>query len=72
MEENIRILVVNDSDPIRTGTVRILQKAGYVVNEAASGSECWEKIKELRPDLILLDLNLPDANGLDICGNFHS
>jgi CheY-like chemotaxis protein len=72
MEENIRILVVDDSDPIRTGTVRILQKAGYVVNEAASGSECWEKIKDFRPDLILLDLNLPDANGLDICGNFHS
>ncbi len=67
MEQSIRILVVDDTEPLRVGTVRLLQKAGYTVEEAASAFECWKKIEVFNPDLVLLDVNLPDANGFDIC-----
>ena len=67
MEEKIRILVVDDTNALRIGTVRILRQAGYSVDEAATGKECLEKVRDTNPDLVLLDVNLPDINGFEIC-----
>ena len=62
-----RVLVVDDEMDI----VRILQRSliaqGYEVLTAASGEKALEVIERLRPDLILLDLGLPDMDGLEVC-----
>lgn len=76
MEEKIRILVVDDTDLLRAGTARVLRQGGYPVDEAATGAECLAKLNSFRPDLVLLDVNLPDTNGFEICrmlkGQSHS
>ncbi|HDH28853.1 MAG TPA: response regulator, partial [Euryarchaeota archaeon] len=41
----------------------VLERAGYTVIEAESGAECLEKLKKNQPDLILLDVMLPDESG---------
>jgi len=72
MGDSIRILVVDDSEPLRAGAARLLRHAGYLVEEAATGGECLEKISSFLPDLLLLDVNLPDANGFEICRTLKS
>ncbi len=67
MDEKIRILVVDDTDALRMGTARVLRQAGYAVEEAATGRECLEKVRRTKPDLLLLDVNLPDMNGFELC-----
>ena len=67
-----RILVVNDNPVVLFGTFRLLQKAGYEVFRAASGQEGLRQAKETRPDLILLDVNMPDMDGFEVCQRFKS
>lgn len=64
---DIRILVVDDDPDILFATVRILNKEGYQVREAETGSECLEKTVQEHPDLILLDVQLPDILGTEVC-----
>lgn len=63
------ILIVDDTYEIRTITKMILEKEGYEVELAKNSKECFEKIKEKRPDLILLDImiSLDSKDGWDIC-----
>lgn len=59
-----RILVVDDHPVFRRGLVFLLQTAGHeVVGEAASGSEAIDAVRELNPDLMILDLGLPELHG---------
>jgi DNA-binding response OmpR family regulator len=67
MDDNIRILIVDDEPDILFATSRIIEKAGYQVERAASGRECMEKVRRERPDLLFLDVVLPDADGAEIC-----
>jgi two-component system, cell cycle response regulator DivK len=61
-----RILVVEDRDDSRTILVTILRRfCGYETIEAANGSEAIEKATSEKPDLILMDLDLPDISGID-------
>jgi two-component system cell cycle response regulator DivK len=61
-----RILVVEDRDDSRTILVAILKRfCGYETIEAASGAEAIEKAVSEKPDLILMDLDLPDISGMD-------
>ena len=61
-----RILVVEDNDDSRSMFVIILQRFyGYETIEAATGSEAVEKAIAEKPDLILMDLGLPDISGVD-------
>jgi CheY-like chemotaxis protein len=61
-----RILVVEDRDDARTILVAILRRfCGYETIEAANGTEAIEKAVSEQPDLILMDLDLPDISGLD-------
>ncbi len=60
------ILVVDDNDAGRYATARMLRKAGFLVTEAASGSEALEKA-DSGTDLVVLDVNLPDIDGFEIC-----
>jgi CheY-like chemotaxis protein len=61
-----RILVVEDNDPNRVMLCRRLQKDGYVTVEARDGREALERVLEYRFDLILLDINLPELDGMQV------
>lgn len=60
------ILVVEDEESIRTLIALNLQAAGYTVEEAKDGTQALEKIKSVKPDLVLLDWMLPGLDGLDV------
>jgi two-component system, OmpR family, alkaline phosphatase synthesis response regulator PhoP len=61
-----RILVVDDSDDMRSFLVLLLERSGgYETLEAATGEEAVEKAISRRPDLILMDIRLPDISGVD-------
>ncbi len=62
-----RILLVDDNEAGRYAKSRVLRRAGYTVIEAASGSEAVSRIAEDDPDLVLLDVRLPDISGFDVC-----
>lgn len=61
------ILNVDDDDANRYAKSRILKRAGYQIVEAGSGMEALRLVKESEPELVLLDVKLPDINGLDVC-----
>ncbi len=60
------VLVVEDERDIRELLRRYLQRAGHAVLTATGGAEALRIISEARPDLVLLDLGLPDIDGLDV------
>lgn len=68
MNESCRVLIVDDHPLFRRGLVQLLRTipAFVLVGEAASGAEGLALARELRPDLILLDLNMRDGDGLDM------
>ncbi|MDB5770438.1 MAG: hybrid sensor histidine kinase/response regulator, partial [Burkholderia sp.] len=61
------ILNVDDTDAARYAKTRILTRAGFAVIEAASGDEALRRANEDSPDLVLLDVKLPDINGFEVC-----
>jgi len=62
-----RILVVDDEPQIRRIMRTTLTTAGYEVEEAKTGQEALTKLREYRPDLVLLDINMPGMSGLATC-----
>ena len=65
--ENSRRLVVIDDEPSITGFLRIsLRPHGYTVLEAHTAAEGLRLINSSRPDVIILDLGLPDRDGIDL------
>ena len=62
-----RILIVDDNDAGRYAKSRVLRQAGYEVLEAGTGREALEHLAAGEPDLVLLDVRLPDINGLEVC-----
>ena len=62
-----RILIVDDSFYMRTMLCNILTDAGYeIVGEAATGQQALQLARETKPDLVTLDVILPDNTGLDV------
>jgi two-component system KDP operon response regulator KdpE len=61
------ILVVDDEPQIRRVMRTALAAQGYSVSEAKSGEEALDSVRQLRPDLILLDVNMPGMDGLEAC-----
>jgi PAS domain S-box-containing protein len=61
------ILNVDDNSGARYVKTRILARAGFDVLEASNGQAALDKVRECAPDLVLLDVKLPDINGLEVC-----
>ena len=67
MSEPIRILIADDHPLFRTGLRSLLESVAdtEVVGEAASGTEAVELARTLTPDVVVMDLNMPDLNGIE-------
>jgi DNA-binding NarL/FixJ family response regulator len=67
MEPTVRVLVVDDQAPFRLAARMVLKRApGFeLVGEAATGEESVDKVAELAPDLVLMDINMPGINGIE-------
>ena len=62
-----RVLIVDDHESFRRFARRLLEFADYtVVGEAADGAEALDRVAELAPELVLLDVLLPDTTGFDV------
>jgi len=66
MSQQTKILVVDDEAAIRRLLRTALTRAGYRVVEAASAREAWSAMQIDKPTAVLLDLGLPDGDGLEI------
>ena len=62
-----KILVVDDDPAVRNLVFRFLSKQDYQVESAEDGKSALAVFEQLNPDLVVLDVNLPDANGYDLC-----
>jgi diguanylate cyclase (GGDEF)-like protein len=65
------ILVVDDSLTVRAMVADILQAEGYRVQEAKDGREGLEKVAEICPDLVILDVMMPAMNGYEVCSKLR-
>lgn len=69
---DIRILVVDDDPDILFATARVLKKEGFEVIHAETGGQCLEQVEKDNPALILLDVELPDILGTEVCAKLKS
>lgn len=65
-KSTVEVLVIEDDQDSREAIVQLLKMEGYQPYEAPDGETGVNKAREVRPDLILLDLNLPDIDGRQI------
>jgi CheY-like chemotaxis protein len=63
----ITVLTVDDNEAFCYTTCKSLEKFGYKTAAAHSGAETIELAKSLRPDAVVLDVNLPDFDGFEVC-----
>jgi PAS domain S-box-containing protein len=66
------VLNVDDSEPALYAKTRILRRAGFTVLEASDGTTALELVASKAPELVLLDVQLPDISGLDVCRRIKS
>ena len=67
MTQPARILLVDDEVPIQRAVAPLLRSRGYHVEIAGTGREALEMVRARAPDLIVLDLGLPDLDGAEVC-----
>jgi two-component system, OmpR family, response regulator len=61
------LLIVDDEDNLRSMLAAALQHHGFVVSTAANGRDALDVIPKERPDLVLLDVMMPDLDGFEVC-----
>jgi DNA-binding response OmpR family regulator len=61
------ILLVDDDDAIRAGLASALQRARFTVHEARDGREALRKVEATQPDVIVLDIMMPEMDGREVC-----
>ena len=66
--EPIKVMIADDHSLIREGLRQLLEFDGSikVVGEASNGAECLIKLEEFNPEVLLLDINMPEKNGIDV------
>jgi two-component system alkaline phosphatase synthesis response regulator PhoP len=68
----MKILIADDEPHIVTALEFLLQAAGYQVEVARDGSEALARIRSARPDLVLLDVMMPERSGYEVCAEIRS
>jgi DNA-binding response OmpR family regulator len=66
-EHDRRAVVIEDDPDVRSLLAELLQQSGFTVTDCGSGGEGLRAVRELDPDLVTLDLNLPDLDGIEVC-----
>jgi len=66
-ERGPQIMVVDDDPDTRAILVRHIRREGFVPLEASSGAECLRQVKQHQPDVILMDLMMPEMDGFAVC-----
>lgn len=67
-----KILIVEDTDTVQIMMRRWVSNAGFDVAVAHDGREALEKVKEEIPDMVLLDVMMPEMNGFEVCRKMRS
>jgi DNA-binding response OmpR family regulator len=67
MIQKIKILIVDDDPDVLSATARVVKNAGYTAMQASSGEAAMTIAREQKPDIILLDVILPDIMGTALC-----
>jgi two-component system, OmpR family, phosphate regulon response regulator PhoB len=62
-----RVLIVEDEDNIAIALDYLLTREGYEQERIANGAEAMDRIRAMQPDLVLLDVMLPEVSGYEIC-----
>src|SRR5690554_1854870 len=72
--ETIRILIVDDHEVVRIGLRSLLERIGQfeVVGEAASAQEAIELTRSRKPDVVVMDIRMPDGSGIEACRAIRS
>jgi len=65
--EQKKILIADDNENIREALTYLLEDEGYQLWLAKDGAETIEKVREFRPDILFLDIMMPEINGYDVC-----
>jgi len=65
------VLIIDDDDQLRKSFHKLLTEEGYLVESAASGEACLERVQKQAPDLVILDVRLPGINGLETFSAIH-
>ena len=65
-EKRLRVLIADDSITTRTLEKHILETAGYEVYVAVDGAEAWERLREIQPDVVISDVEMPRMTGLEL------
>jgi putative two-component system response regulator len=71
-KSNRLVMVVDDSKVVRRIVEKGLAEAGFKVITAENGKKALDLLDDLRPDLILTDIEMPDVNGFEFCGAIHT
>ncbi len=72
MNAKSTILVVDDDRLLLKSLVKLLQSAQYQTIQVETGIDALKAVDQFKPDLVLLDVNLPDLNGLEVCRRIKS
>jgi DNA-binding NarL/FixJ family response regulator len=67
-----RILIVDDDMTLRMALIRYLEKRGYMVQDAGSGTEAMEAFENDPPDLVVSDVMMPEMDGFEFCRRLRS
>ena len=70
----INVMIADDHSMVREGIKALLELDGdiKVIEEAVDGNDCLDKFKKVKPDVLLLDINMPNLNGIDVLKNIRS
>lgn len=72
MNSKKKILLVDDDKDFLEGTKIILEKNNFDVATATNGRECLDKLKSFNPDLLILDIMMPEKSGFEVCKELKS
>lgn len=67
----LSVLIIDDEDDIRSILKYTLEKEGYIVYEASNGKDGLNQADQVKPDVIVLDVMMPDMDGIEVCENIR-